>query len=75
MRGLLTAYKRRLVRGDDELDELVYVVDSPRVAKLVEAAAAEVGLTSGLTITRLDEVIAAAQEEGPARVTAPGAEE
>ena len=62
LRALLTAYRRRLARGDDELDEVVYVVDSPRVAKLVEVAAAEVGLTSGLTITRLDEVIAAAQE-------------
>jgi len=62
VRGLLTAYKCRLVRGDDELDELVYVIDSPRVAKLVEVAAAEVGLTNGLTIKRLDEVIAAAQK-------------
>jgi hypothetical protein len=61
VRGLLTAYKLRLERGDDELDELVYVIDSPRVAKLVEAVAAEVGLTSGLTIRPLDSLIAVAR--------------
>ncbi len=62
VRGLLTAYQRRLAREDDELDELVYVVDGPRVARLIEAVAAEVGLTRGLTIRPLDELITAAQE-------------
>ena len=43
VRAILAAYKGRLERAADELDEVVYVVDSPRVAKLVGAIAEEVG--------------------------------
>jgi len=63
VRGLLAAYKRRLESAADELDALVYVVDSPRVGKLVEAIATEVGIADGLAIRTLDELIAQAQRK------------
>ncbi len=62
VRGLLAAYKKRLGSGSDELDGLVYVVDSPRVAKLVEAVSKELGIAAGLTIRPLDDLIAQAGE-------------
>lgn len=58
MRGLLSAYKKRLESRGDELDELIYVVDSPRVAKLLGAVGEELGVVGGLTIRALDELIA-----------------
>lgn len=61
VRGILAAYKQRLETAADELETVVYVVDSPRVGKLVEATATEVGLGEGLAIRTLDELIAKAE--------------
>ncbi len=64
VRALLAAYKSRIEKPTDELDEVVYVVDSPRVAKLIEGIAQEVGMTEGLAIRPLDNLIAQARETG-----------
>ena len=67
VKGLLDAYKKRLTSASDELDELVYVVDSPRVAKLVSTTAQEVGLTKGIVICPLDELIERARSKPAAK--------
>ena len=61
VRGLLAAYKKRFETAADQLDGLVYVVDSPRVAKLVAAVAEELGIAGAVSITPLDELMGQAQ--------------
>lgn len=62
VRDLLAAYKKRLAKAGDELDAVVYVVDSPRVAKLVSGIAQDLAIEEAVTIRRLDELIVQAQE-------------
>ena len=64
VRALLDAYKGRIEKPTDELDEVVYVVDSPRVAKLIERIAQEVGMRESFAVRPLDEFIAHARETG-----------
>ena len=63
VRAVLAAYRKRFESAADELDGRVYVVDSPRVAKLVAGIAEELGLNGALTIRPLDDVIAEAQKK------------